>query len=267
MSRRARRSAGENLESREPAGEIARRPLSPRRRVAFLAITLLFPFVLLALLEGALRLTWDGGSIPLFVPAEQDSARLLVVNRDIARRYFHAESRPPTPPREPFAREKPAGALRIFAIGESSTAGFPYPRNVLFSRLVRDALRQALPGDSIEVVNLGLAATNSYALLDQIDEVLDQRPDAVLVYAGHNEYYGALGVGSTVGSGLPPSLVRASLAVQRWRLGMAMRRLLEKVRGGGRAISDETASFMESVVRDQHITLGSEAYTRGVRQR
>jgi len=37
-----------------------------------------------------------------------------------------------------------------------------------------------------------MAAINSYALLDMVDEVIQQSPDAVLIYTGHNEYYGAL---------------------------------------------------------------------------
>jgi lysophospholipase L1-like esterase len=65
----------------------------------------------------------------------------------------------------------------------------------MFSREVADALRDVLPSDTVEVVNLGIAATNSYAILDFSREIIDQHPDAVMIYAGHNEYYGALGVG------------------------------------------------------------------------
>ena len=41
-----------------------------------------------------------------------------------------------------------------------------------------------------------MAAVNSYVLLDFVDEILDVDPDAVLIYAGHNEYLGVFGVAS-----------------------------------------------------------------------
>lgn len=245
------------------------RHLSRGRRIAFLAITLLIPAILLAMVEGVLRLTWRGGAIPVFAPFDENPDRARIANRQLGRRYFADEAHPPVPIREPFAVDKPARGIRIFALGESSAAGFPYPRNVLFSRLVRDAMRDAFPGDSIEVVNLGLAATNSYTLLDILDEVLDERPDAILVYAGHNEYYGALGAGSAIGNGLPPSLVRATLRLQRLRTVLLLRNAIARLRRASRpdaASGGEAATFMETVARDQRIVLGGPEYRRGVHQ-
>src|SRR5207248_4270240 len=98
-----------------------------------------------------------------------------------------------------------------------------YPHTGTFSRIVRDALRDVLPGDSVEVVNLGLAATNSFTLVDLADDVVAQHPDAVLVYAGHNEYYGALGIGSTVGVGSSPTFTRLYLRAERLRTVQLLR--------------------------------------------
>jgi hypothetical protein len=38
---------------------------------------------------------------------------------------------------------------------------------------------------------------NSYTFYDKIDEILKEDPDAILIYAGHNEFYGELGIGSS----------------------------------------------------------------------
>src|ERR1019366_9354225 len=99
----------------------------------------------------------------------------------------------------------------LFVMGESSAAGFPYPPNGTFARVIRDALTDVLPADTVEVVNLGMAATNSYTIADLAHDVIDQKPDAVLIYGGHNEYYGALGAGSIETLGSYPSFVRLYL--------------------------------------------------------
>ena len=165
--------------------------------VVFYIAALLTPVALLAAAEGILRLTWRSAALPLFVPMTLERGDALVANRFVSRRWFSGESDPPVPIPEPFARDKPANGFRVFVLGESTTAGFPYPHNGAFSRVIRDALHDVLPQDSVEVINLGIPATNSYALLDMADEVIAQHPDAVMIYAGHNEYYGALGSAST----------------------------------------------------------------------
>ena len=176
---------------------------------------------------------------------------------------------PPSPPHDAFAREKPANGFRVFVLGESATAGFPYPHNGTFSRILRDALHDVLPADSVEVVNLGIPATNSYQMLDLVDEVIAEHPDAVLIYAGHNEYYGALGVGSTVRVASSPALVRMYLRAMHWRVPAllnaavaALRRRVSPPPTGDVAV----ASFMETVVADQDIRTGSLRLHAGERQ-
>src|SRR5258705_11816531 len=83
--------------------------------------------------------------------------------------------------------------------------------------VLADALQDVLPTDTVEVVNLGIAATNSYAIADLAHDVIAQRPDAILIYAGHNEYYGALGAGSTETLGAVPAFVRLYLRLQRFK--------------------------------------------------
>lgn len=242
---------------------MSRAELTPGRRRVFLAITLIFPLILLGLVEGALRLFGPDTSLPLFVPALVGDGRYLVANPEVGRRYFGATERAPAPPAEFFASRKPANGFRLFVLGESTTAGFPYPRNGTFSRLLRDALHDVLPGDSVEVINLGIAATNSVALRDLAGEVVAAGPDAVLVYAGHNEYYGVLGAASARGGALAPVLVRASLQLQRLRIGMAVRRLLAPRPG---AASDSAPSFMEVLARDREVPLDGALFERGAAQ-
>jgi lysophospholipase L1-like esterase len=244
--------------------------LSPRRRRAFFVLTLATPWLLLGLLELGLRLGWKDGRMPVFDPLTISGQPYLTPGKRLSRRYFPRESMPPVPPTDVFAAAKPARGFRIFVLGESSAAGFPYPHNGTFSRVLRDALHDVLPGDSVEVVNLGIPATNSYTMADIVGDVIAQRPDAVLIYAGHNEYYGALGVGSTIGARSAPWLTRAYLAALRLRtvvlLRAGLQRLVTAVAGTAQRPESNAATFMETVANDESITLGSPAYRAGLRQ-
>lgn len=252
---------------RPAASHRCRRPhvRFPKRWV-FLGITLLTPLLLFAVAEGIARLAWPEGALPMFVEAPVGNGRYLVANRAVGRRWFARERVPPAPMLEPFAAQKPSRGFRVFVLGESSTAGFPYPRNGTFSRVLRDMLRDVLPDDSVEVVNLGIAATNTYALADIAREVLAQSPDAVLIYAGHNEYYGALGAASTENVlGSSPALTRVYLWMLRSRLVLALREALQRGRSGG-APDAQAATLMETLAGTREIPLGGEIYRRGVRQ-
>jgi len=261
---------------KEKAAEAARakkktkepRPLTPGKRAAFIAITIAFPFILLILLEISLRLVHYGRDTPLFEKAGDLPGNYLQAGHEVAARFFPNEQFPPSPPNDVFLAEKPAHSFRVFALGESSTAGFPYPPNAMFSREVADALRDVLPTDTVEVVNLGIAATNTYAIVDFVGEILDQHPDAVMIYAGHNEYYGALGVGSTETLGSFPPFIRLYLKLQRLKTLQLLRNAITGIMSIGRAKSteDQSPSRMESVARDQRIVLGGKTYVAGKRQ-
>lgn len=228
---------------------------------------MLLPFALLALLELGLRVADPRGGIPLFEPAAFVRGDYLVASRSVGARWFGGIRNAPSAAAEPFARIKRPQSFRVFVLGESTTAGFPYPRNVSFSRYLRDALRDAMPGDSVEVVNLGVAATNSFALLDMAGEIAEQLPDAVLIYAGHNEYYGALGAASRVRAPGGSFAVRGYLKLLRLRTVQAMRSALANLRGRGESVEDlEAASLMEVLARDREVPLSSGLYRAGLRQ-
>ncbi len=247
-----------------------RAPLSRRKAMAFLAVTLSLPFVLFAILEVGLRLANYGGDMPAF-EAAVSAPTLRIPSSRLGRRYFPKEQYPPAPPGDVFLASKPAHSMRIFVLGESSTAGFPYSANGTFSRVLRDALTDVLPNDTVEIINLGMAATNSYTIADLAGEVVAERPDAVLIYGGHNEYYGALGAGSTETLGSFPGLVRLYLRLQHLKTFLLLRNTTNAVIGtfrGGRTAEEIAgdATRMESVVGDQRITYGGDAYKRGVAQ-
>jgi len=251
-----------------PPESVGRSPLPGKRRALFLALTLLAPLIFFGAVEGVARLLTPDGGLPLFTRARFVDGDYLVASRSVGARWFAGIDNPPAPPPEMFAARKPDRSFRVFVLGESAAAGFPYPRNGTFSRYLRDMLRDALPQDSVEVINLAIAATNSFAMLDIADEIAAQSPDAVLVYAGHNEYYGALGAASRVEVPGGTPAVRLYLRLLRLRSVLALRNAIASVRrsDGGETDSLEAASLMEVLGRDREVPLHSSRYHRGARQ-
>ena len=253
----------------EPSGRgAAAGALSPARRRLFVALTLALPVVFFAVLEGGLRLGGYGDDYPLFV--EVDGAPgILMPSRDVAHRYFARQASVPTPNPDFFPAEKAEGTVRIVAQGGSSAAGYPFYRGASFPQVLGTRLRLAYPDREVEVVNTAMAAVNSYTLLDLADEVIAQDPDAVVIYAGHNEFYGALGAASTESLGRSPGLVRAYLRLRRWRTVQLVRDAVGRVLG---ALGDREAgappstTLMARMIGEQSVPLGGETYRAGLRQ-
>jgi len=173
--------------------------LSTRKKFTFTLIMLLFPGVLLITLETMLRLFEYGGNLDLVVGKTVAGHDYYSINRAVARRYFSQPgSIVPEPTDEIFAVKKKNNTKRIFCLGESTMAGFPYEFNATAPGFLRDRLRQLLPTYDVEVINVGLSAVGSYVVLDFMEELMRYEPDMFIVYVGHNEFYGAYGTGSSV---------------------------------------------------------------------
>jgi tetratricopeptide (TPR) repeat protein len=222
-----------------------------------LAVPLLFFLVL----EGGLRLAGFGDSYPLFVsaPSQPD---YLFPNPEVARRYFRPGSIVPLPQMDFFRAHKAPGSFRIFFQGESSAAGFPYRHGGAPSRMLAERLQATFPDRDVEVVNTALTAVNSYTLLDQSREIIAQKPDAVMIYTGHNEFYGVFGVGSSQSGGRSRALVKAYLALRPLRTVQLLARALSRAP----AADASARSVMELMAGEQLVPYGSPRYRAGLAQ-
>ncbi len=246
--------------------------LSQQKKLIFWIITVSIPVLLLLLLEAFLQIFNYGGDLDLFIEGPPGYENYLRCNPNVARRYFFVQTDLPTPPKQLFLKQKPADGYRIFVLGESSAAGFPYSTNVSFPNVLQRGLANTFPGKNIEVVNIAMSAINSYALLDLLDEIFEQSPDALCIYTGHNEYYGALGVGSVQSIGNWPWLIRTFLDFQSIKTVLLLRDCIgwfkikfSKIFFKGSEI-DPSATLMERIVTEQTIPLGSPLYEAGKRQ-
>ncbi|NJO01184.1 MAG: hypothetical protein HC880_05315 [Bacteroidia bacterium] len=127
---------------------------------------------------------------------------------------------------------------------------------------------RTFPDQNFEIINLGLTAVNSYTLLDFAQAVAREQPDAVLIYAGHNEYYGALGVGSSsqLGFSQHPKGVRLMLQLRKIRLVQLAHQIVTSFAPTQSPETDPSENLMKRMAADQSIAKNSPAYQQGIRQ-
>ena len=113
-----------------------------------------------------------------------------------------------------------------------------------------------------------MTAVNSYTLWDLFPGVLEQKPDLILIYAGHNEYYGALGVGSLESLGKAPFIVHTALYLNRFKTFQLVRNIIKEITGifSGSKPTDVNGTLMSRMARDKLIKLNSDVYYAGLKQ-
>jgi tetratricopeptide (TPR) repeat protein len=240
--------------------------VSRRKIRLFGTLAILLPLLLLLLAEGLLRAVGYGHDTGLFVKDPDDGA-YYVMNPYASSLYFSDSVNATKGNIERFPVQKAPGTLRIFVLGESTTAGYPYMHNGSFHRWLLYRLLHDFPDKKIEMINVSLTAVNSYTVLGFGKQIPDYEPDAVLIYTGHNEYYGALGIGSTSRIGGNRSVVKAILWLRRFRLVQWMEQCIHFF---GSLFSGKTTdtreNLMQRMAEKQTIPVGSKDFYAGVNQ-
>ncbi len=164
--------------------------MTSRRRVILFRLAAILlglaPFVLAELIFVALN--WGHpndqldlyveftGTKPLFVLSDDGERREIPLGRQS---FFRPES---------FAARKADDEYRVFCLGGSTVQGRPYAIETSFTTWLELSLQTADPSRTWEVVNCGGVSYASYRLAPILDEVLDYKPDLVILYTGHNEF-------------------------------------------------------------------------------
>ena len=151
------------------------------------------------MLEILLRVLKVGYSTEPFVLHPQ-LRQFYIDNKELRLKYYPRKidlSRDPI--KNIFMAHKPEGLLRGFVIGGSAAEGFPFYSNHSFSKILEAALSESGKFKKVEVINLGFSAMSSYYVADVSKKLLKYKPDFVVIYSGHNEYYGT--ISATTGGG------------------------------------------------------------------
>ena len=241
------------------------------KQLSFYLILIAIPFIILLLIELALRLSSFGHQYPLFVekPHTKDQPAIyLQPNPKVINRYFADESLAPkvSPDTVYFKKEKSPASFRIFIQGGSTAAGFPYGRWASLQGMLEQRFKRLYPEKNIEIINTAMAAVNSYTLLDFVDEIIEQQPDLVLIYAGHNEYLGIMGVGSAFAAKGGRLATLLHLKFKNWRLYQLLQSIYSLTFAPDEQPSKTNQTLMSQVAKEKAIAFNSDLYQQGIEQ-
>ena len=152
--------------------------------------------------EGLLRLVPGLGPSPLVVTLVEDEVpgeSLHATSRFYAQRFFAQYKGRLAAAGQMgehfFVEPSPANRYRVVFVGASTVQGFPHPRRLAAASFLQAMLADAWPEREVEVVNLGITSIASFAVAQVVEDALMLSPDLVVVYTGHNEFYGLYGAG------------------------------------------------------------------------
>jgi lysophospholipase L1-like esterase len=237
----------------------------------FYAVPFIIPVIFFILLEVSLRVINYGLDYTQFKVVSDYYPDKLFLNPDIPYKYFFNIKTAPSVLPDGFDKEKKDDAFRVFVIGGSSAAGWPYVPNASFSRQLKRRLELLYPDNTIEVINCGISAINSYTIRDFVPGIIEQKPDLVLIYAGHNEYYGALGAGSAVFFANSRFLVNTFIWLQDFKTTQLLQDLISWFYGlfTGKEKTIEQKSdgtLMSQMIGESLIAFDSDVYWNGIEQ-
>ena len=232
----------------------------------FYFVVILIPVTLIILLELLLNIFNHGHDFKTFVKISDQFENYKFFNPKLPLKYFGNSANTPSVIADGFKIDKEKNTFRVFALGGSTTAGFPHPPNGSFPRLLKEMLSDKYPEVDFELINLGVSAINSITIRDLIDDVLLEDPDLIIIYAGHNEYYGALGPASNISGRYNLFLKRVFLDLKQFRTVQ----LIENLIGGTISIfkgeNSSGKTLMSEIAGEKLVPLGSEEYNSGIEQ-
>ncbi|MDA0671639.1 MAG: hypothetical protein O2991_03035 [Bacteroidetes bacterium] len=259
------------IKKHQPVQDSVQLPLV--KQIIFWVIASLIPFLCIAAVEISLRISgYEKEKQSLFVEAP-NSPDYLLANAKFIERYF--PSFVPEIAPNAFLKEKKPNTFRVFVFGGSSAEGFPYNFYNSFSDQLEQQLLLNTQGLDIEIINLGMTAVNSFVIRDLSPRILAYEPDAVIIYAGHNEYYGSFGAATTQ-FGFTDSirLKHTILWLKNLRVYQVLEQLLswESETNGMTGVPNqddgigEQRTMMAKVIQDSNIPVGGDVYNLGIRQ-
>lgn len=194
-------------------------------KITGLAIIILFPVAVLALVEGILRFSGYGYCPDAVVRCEINGEKAFHSNGKFGWRFF-----PPRIAREfpPFTipQKKGDSTCRIFVVGSSAAMGDPEPA-FSFWRMLYVLLSARYPNAKFEVIPVAMAAVNSHVCREIVRECARYEPDLFVIYMGNNEVVGPYGPGTVFTPVIGNlSLIRLAIALRSTRVGQLLTAIL-----------------------------------------
>ena len=209
---------------------MSKRP--PRRNRYLVVVPYAVIIAVVVVLNAALPSLDPSLDVPFTKPIVEDGIQYQQINRSYLAPFFPAGSPMVPELRSTFVLEKKyQHSFRVLCLGESSMFGVPFQFSATIPALVRKQLRHLYPDSDIEVINLGASAINTNVIRAMVPEYLSLEPDLVLIYTGHNEYYGPEGVGASWLDRHVPGYIQAKYSLRRQPLVMGFQKLVGRMGG------------------------------------
>ncbi|MFN7974066.1 MAG: hypothetical protein U0166_17255 [Acidobacteriota bacterium] len=141
-----------------------------------------------------------------------------------------------------FPKKRPAGELRIVAVGDSAVFGYPRGGPIAFPYQLGERVRAAHPELQVRVINLGVPGYDVRRTVKALREALTYEPSAVVLYSGHNEYLRRFALESL--SHMGPT-VRMRQRLSKLRLYQLLGRMLAPVTGRVAGVIDVSDAARE----------------------
>ncbi len=235
------------------------------KKSIFGIVLVLIPFIIFLILELALRAFGYADDLKFVSSIERNGKEYYTINQLVGKRYFNKDRmyyRKGS--HDYFEVNKSPQTIRIFCLGASTMAGFPYEYNAIPSEFLRDRLTAAFPGKNIEVINTAIAATNSFTVDEFASELVKYKPDLFIVYMGQNEFYGVYGVGSTISVGKNRALIKTYLWLGHFKTFILLKDIINSLSGMfGSGDNQENKVLMEEMAKTS-IKYNSDDYITAV---
>jgi lysophospholipase L1-like esterase len=215
-----------------------------------LALGIGLGFVLV--LEGILRLVPGLAPEPLVVELAREGEKSLhTVNPSYPLRFFSGTigRQPPSGmlmAPYPFVEPLPENLFRVIFAGGSTVQGFPHPRRLAAASYLQAMLQDAWPDRQVEVINVGITAVSSFAVARTVEDAFALRPDLVVVYTGHNDFYGLYGAASLRQGGDSVLSKRMYYWLMQLRLTTLLRTVMGRFEGEEGEASESLLQVMSS---------------------
>ena len=134
-----------------------------------------------------------------FVEEKTDRNNAIIFNSSIIAGYYKQLSSTPFNYLTPIVKIKSANSYRVFLIGEAALSGWPYSAEHSLQKKLDNLFGDFLTNENIEIITISSAGFNTSQAVDIIPRILELKPDLIVLYTGHNEFYGYQGY-STISS-------------------------------------------------------------------
>jgi len=232
--------------------------LNKWKKTLFTLLMVIVGICAVIFLELMLRLFNTGENYSLLNVTTMNRRDYYRINRNFPDKYFSRVGDAPEFRDELIPVLKQNNEKRIIVLGGSTTFGFPYTYNITFPDMLEWMMKENDPSTKWNVINLSTSAINSFSVSDIVDRTGLLKPDALVLYMGHNEFYGAFGSASLEKGGALFYFTHLSVKLRELRLYQVLQSAFIKT-----IVTDSPGDpLMARIVHNKEIPYGSSLYLK-----